>query len=58
MAEREKEVSVSRERALHIACEGGHAEVVFVLLSGGAVVDTRDQVSSVRDDDDLQDRSE
>jgi ankyrin repeat protein len=33
--------------ALHFACEGGHAEVVSVLLSAGAMVDARGEVSAV-----------
>jgi ankyrin repeat protein len=42
---------------LHIACEGGHVEVVSVLLSAGAALEARDRVRAVGDDE-LSDESE
>jgi hypothetical protein len=36
---------------LHIACERGHAEVVSVLLTAGAVLESQDQVSAVGGDE-------
>jgi ankyrin repeat protein len=37
--------------ALEIACRNGHAEVVSVLLSGGVMVDSRDLVSALLDNE-------
>jgi ankyrin repeat protein len=42
---------------LHWACEGGHVEVVSVLLSAGAALEARDEVSAVGDDE-MSDESE
>jgi hypothetical protein len=56
----EMEVSGSREEnlnCLHIACERGHVEVVSVLLSAGADLEARDEVSAVGDDE-LSDESD
>jgi ankyrin repeat protein len=36
---------------LHIACQSGHAEVVFVLLTAGAALEDQDQVSAVGGDE-------
>jgi ankyrin repeat protein len=40
-----------RKTPLQIACQQGHVEVVSVLLSAGAVVDSRHDVCAVCDDD-------
>jgi ankyrin repeat protein len=35
---------------LHIACLGGHVEVISVLLAAGAAVEAQDKVSAVQDE--------
>jgi ankyrin repeat protein len=42
---------------LHIACEGGHVQVISELLRAGAALEARAQVSAVGDDE-MSDESE